>query len=225
MTAVNAEQYYKAYQSQEKEYVTIATAQPVKAGGTAIINVGFNVQVSVDEDGYQLSDAAGNFSYLSNKDFTAKTVSADSLELPVVKQDLAVDDLKAIKPVKKGDTICVDVGLPIQTTAKKDGFLVTTEEGKLPIFMSNFELTSTFNYSGKKFETEKILVVVDKEATPRKGIILQEEVTFTFKAGEYTAPAGSLLYVNPDDEDGYTVQPYRSANAALRIAPSSPKVG
>lgn len=39
------------------------------------------------------------------------------------------------------------------------------------------------------------------------GIVLKEETTFAFKAGNYTAPAGYLLYVNPRDEDGFTVAP------------------
>ncbi len=85
--------------------------------------------------------------------------------------------------------------------------------------MSNLDLTSTFNHSGKKFETEKVLVAADIEKPPRKGIIFHEDVTFAFKSGDYTAPQGSIPYINPDDPDGCTVKNFSvSPNTAQRVA-------
>jgi hypothetical protein len=40
-----------------------------------------------------------------------------------------------------------------------------------------------------------------------KFVILETETTLNFASGEYVAPAGSVLWENPMDEDGYTVTP------------------
>lgn len=48
-------------------------------------------------------------------------------------------------------------------------------------------------------------LIIALEELPFQCFVLREETTFSFIAGEYTAPAGYILYENSEDEDGYTV--------------------
>ncbi len=220
MTATSAEEYYKAHQNEEKEYVRIWVAREVKSGDRITINsaLGVDAVVSAPEDGYEIKDHAGTSEFLTKAEFKEQAVPADDFELPLPKEDLTEEELKLLNPVKKGDEIVVNPGITIITRAERDGFILSSEEGGNSIFISNFELTSEFNYAGRKFETEKELIVTDKLDPPVKGIILTEDVIFAFKAGEYNAPAGSLLFINSKDEDGYTVDDrIKSPNASLRV--------
>ena len=218
MTSVNAEEYFKAHQAQEKEYVPVSTARKIKAGQTVLINtvLGIDAFVKAPEDGYEVKGPSDSKKFLTKSQLKQQTVAADELELPAAKEDLTAEELKLIKPVKKGEEIYVNPGLPIVGRAEQDGFIVTDEDGKYSRFVSNYELTSSFNYAGKKYKThDEADIIVQKDQAPLKGIILTEDVTFAFKAGEYEAPKGSLLFVNPDDEDGYTVD---NANLGYRVA-------
>ncbi len=96
----------------------------------------------------------------------------------------------------------------------QDGFIVGSKE--FATFISNYELTTEFNYAGKKFETDKETIVMNKKERPFKGIILMEDVTFAFKSGDHEMPKGSILYANPKDEDGYWAE--GSANLMFRVA-------
>ena len=53
----------------------------------------------------------------------------------------------------------------------------------------------------QEIEGQKIIAIGDAI----KAVVLEDEITFEFIAGTYTAPAGYVLYANEEDEDGYTV--------------------
>lgn len=69
-------------------------------------------------------------------------------------------------------------------------------------------------YNGENAHKGKLVRGPEPDMT---GIILDQEVTFAFKAGNYTAAKGSFLFVNPKDEDGYTVLPASSAKSLMEI--------
>ncbi|MBU6475474.1 MAG: hypothetical protein KGL10_08320 [Alphaproteobacteria bacterium] len=226
MSAINAKEYYETHKSAEREYIPIVTARAVKAGETVTVNsvLGIDAMVKAPEDGYQISGSGGYKKFFTEEQLKEKTVPAEGLELPAPKEDIPEEELEYIQPVKKGEKIYVNPGIPVAARADEDGFIVKDKDSDYSAFMSNYELTSLFNYAGGKYEThEQRAVVALKDAPRLKGIILQENVTFAFRNGEYTAPKGSLLFVNADDEDGYTVTP--RTNLEFRVAPASRKKG
>jgi hypothetical protein len=221
MKTVNAEEYYKAHIGDEREYVRLAAAREVKAGEIVFIEaVSGTEQAVAPKDGYEAKH------YITGPKFSqffvskANALHPDKLELAVPKKDLTAEELERIKPVQRGDEFTVEGENGYTKYAEKDGFFITQQDGKEPLFMSNFELLTAFNYAGKKRGIQEEIVIADKTKPPVTGIILKEDVIFAFKSSQITAPAGSFLWKNPDDEDGYTVEEgIRSPNAVLRIAP------
>lgn len=221
MTAITAHDYYQSHKAQEKSYTHVYTARPVKKGETIIImsGLGIGAQVKAPSNGYLVEDnmtrQPGTF--LTESEFKAQAVTADQFRLPAAKEDLPTG--VKLEPVAKGDTAVVDsfLGIYAQVSVDADGFIVI--EGQSRSYVTNFELTSCFNYAGKKKKTHDVLVVADKEDAPVKGIVLTEDVTFAFKKGDYAAPKGSILIVNADDEDGYTIYTGSQANTFLRTKP------
>lgn len=221
MKTVNAEEYYKEHIADEKEYVRLAAAREVKAGEIVFIEaISGNEQAVAPRDGYEARH------YITGPKFTqffvskANALHPDKLELAVPKKDLTAEELERIKPVQRGDQFTVEGENGYTKWAEKDGFFITQKDGKEPVFMSNFELMSAFNYAGKKRGIQEEIVVADKSKPLITGIILKEDVIFAFKSSQITAPAGSFLWKNPDDEDGYTVDEWiKSPNAVLRVAP------
>jgi hypothetical protein len=52
-------------------------------------------------------------------------------------------------------------------------------------------------------EGQQILIA----GNPLGCVVLEEDTTFHFKEGYYLAKAGSILYEDPEDEDGYVATP------------------
>ncbi|MDI1229353.1 MAG: hypothetical protein PSY14_16865 [bacterium] len=219
-TAIDAGAYYAAHQASEKEYVRVYAARAMATGESTTANAGgFLIETSVEAPGYELSayqdfqNSAQDF--LTAAEFKAKTLPASALPLAVAREDITAEEAKGMVAVAKGTKITIDVGLPIQTRAPHDGFTVDVG-GSLPVFMSNYEVGAAFNYAGQKKSTQEELVVRLKDEAPLKGIVLTEDVTFDFKEGAFEAKAGSFLYPNKDDVDGFTVSRPGFAMLGLR---------
>jgi hypothetical protein len=217
--AKDVAEYYQQRAEAEREYVRVYAARPAKEGDAITVNAGgFAIQSSIEEDGYTLSAYSGAQSsteeFLSAEDFKTRTEDAGSLYPSLPREDVSAEEAAALRPVKKGKTIVVNVGLPIQTKAECDGFLYKTSGGD--IFLSNYSVSAAFNYVGRKEQTHEELVVRKKDEPMLKGIILEEDVTFAFKSGPYEAKKGSFVTPNPDDEDGYTAFPPGFAIFGLR---------
>jgi len=223
--AVKAENFYKANAGQEKAYVAVYVARPVKAGATVeISNSAFGpAQVRAGSDGYQVStyrDLRNSYKvFVDTAAFAKDYAPADQLA-PIVDKEEISEEKMVMKPVARGGTLVIDtvLGIAAQVSAPSDGFAVTTDGGER-LFLSNYELSAMFNYAGRKSQSTPDTLVCDKGAPLMKGIILQKDTVFDFKAGEYKAPAGSFLYANPDDEDGYTVLPPAFVALGLRKNP------
>jgi len=221
MKTVNAEEYYKEHIADEKDYVRLAAAREVKAGEIVFLDaVHGHEQAVAPRDGYEARH------YITGPRFKqffvskANALHPDKLELAVPKKDLTEEELARIKPVQRGDEFTVEGENGFTRYAETDGFFITQPDGKEPVFMTNFELTTAFNYAGKKRGIQEEIVVADKTKPLITVIILKEDVIFEFKSSQITAKAGSFLWKNPDDEDGYTVDEWiKSPNAVLRVAP------
>lgn len=226
---VDAAAYYTTHAGEEKEYVRVYAARSVKAGESIARNVGgLYVESKTEDAGYELSAYHGFRSsdkdFMTVAEFRQNTVSAADLPLAVPREDISPEEQKGMKPVAKGTRITIDVGVPIVTKAPYDGFTVDVG-GNLPVFMSNYELTTVFNYAGAKQGTHEDLVVALKGEPTVKGIILDRDVTFDFKDGPYLAKAGSFLYKNAEDKDGYTAAEPGFANLGLRRFLSAEELG
>jgi hypothetical protein len=87
-----------------------------------------------------------------------------------------------------------------QGTAECDGYLI--QEKRFPQFLSKAAYAAIFG-DQEPVEGQQILIA----GNPIGCVVLDQEVTFEFLAGDCTAAAGSVLYENDNDEDGYTVVP------------------
>jgi len=225
MTTVTPAEYYQANIDKEKEYVRVYTAHEVKAGDESLTGVAGSL---IQEDGYELNRRTDGF--LRKAEFARKASPAEHLPLVVPKDNLSEKELNDIRLVRKGERIIVKItpNGTLHKRAEYNGCIIKSEKDGCEMYLSNFELTSQFNYAGKKYETENEKIIFLKDEPPLKGILLDRETTFVFEGREKTIPAGSLLYCDPQSPDGYSTEimpspriRFRlSANARLRLSPA-----
>lgn len=217
--AVDAGEYYQAHAADEREFYRVYVARPVKEGERITVTTPLPMVTRAEEDGYEISGYTGMHSsdkaFMSAADFAEKTLPADIYAPAAAVEDLPAD-IK-VKPVAKGKAmVSNNAGINVQGAAPYDGVIV--EAGKNRLYFSNYELTSLFNYAGRKESTHEEILVRMKDEPPVKGIILGEEVTFAFKGGDYEAKMGSALFPNPKDEDGYSANGSEGfASVGLRL--------
>jgi hypothetical protein len=218
--AVKAQDYYRQHAAEEREYARVYVARPAGPGDSYVDGV---FEKGIREAGYKLSVYTDvnttQQAFLNTRDFDAQAKDASKLRLPVPREDLSAEDAAKLTPVGKGRNYVASF---FEQTTGCDGFLCKTSEGQG--FISNYALTTAFNYAGAKVETEKEQLVTLQDEPMLKGFILAEDVTFAFKAGNYEAKKGSFLYVNAQDEDGYTVMKPGYAQFALRRNPSAEEI-
>lgn len=203
--AVNAADYYKEHATDEREYLRVYVARPVKEGDRMTVTSPLPMITRADEEGYEVSAytsmSGSEKFFMSAEEFKEKMQDATIYAAADAAEDLPAD--VKVKPAAKGKLIVSNNGgIPVQSKAPYDGVIV--EAGDNRLYLSNYELTSIFNYAGKKESTHPELLVRLKDEPPVKGIVLREDVTFAFLDGDAKATAGSLLMPNPDDKDGYT---------------------
>lgn len=198
----------------------ILKAYPVKKGESVVVNAGVNIQTTAEDDGWQAYlDGKGFF--LTNEEFAANTEKVDPDRLGIVKQNLP-DDANP-RAVQKGERIVVqpwsDTDLGVSKTADEAGYVLAVEGKKK--FMSDIEFRTAFNTNAAPLDQSQALYRVKpaENSTTTRYVVLPEDVPLDFKAGEYKAPAGSVVYENDNDEDGYTAVPYNYF--VKRFAPKS----
>jgi hypothetical protein len=113
-----------------------------------------------------------------------------------------------VQRVKKGSAYPINIGLgPVvmEGTAICDGYLLIEPENRFRFF-EEAAYDAIFGDQKPVPVEGQILVAV---GAPVSCVVLDQEVTFEFLAGDCTAAAGSVLYENDNDndEDGYTVVP------------------
>jgi hypothetical protein len=104
------------------------------------------------------------------------------------------------KKVNAGESYVADVGFLIETSEEVNGFVLKNSNGSGNTFIAEAHYEAVFG-DQQEIEGQKIIAIGDEI----KAVVLENEVTFDFIAEEYTAPAGYILYENPEDEDGYAV--------------------
>jgi hypothetical protein len=215
--------YYAANKAKEKEYVQVYAARAVGPGDRVTLDtpLGVSVQQSVREKGYELSAYSALSSscktFVTEEKFAAGTEPADQLPPATPRVPMSEEEQAALTPVARGERIFVNAFLPVITDASYDGFILSAGDDK-KIYLSNYELTAMFNNVSGRKNTHADLVVRLTDEPAVKGIVLKEAVLFDFKDGPHEAPAGSFLYENADDPDGYTVKSPEFSALSLRQA-------
>lgn len=205
--SVNAKQYFQ--DNIDKAGLCLMTpvveGRKVKVGDRITVTGWINVISRAEEDGWQVVfHQGGKYAFLNNDEFNACFKPFE-----IEAQDELPAGAKVI-PVRKGQNIFVqpwdDTPMGVHTTADADGFVVTLPENGKARFMSQSSFRAAFkNAAAAPADQGFFKYVPQYDDLPTGYVVLEEPVTFDFKEGPYTAPAGSVLYKNDDDIDGYTV--------------------
>ncbi len=114
------------------------------------------------------------------------------------------EDVK-VQRVAKGAPYPIDIGFGLtivgQGTAKCDGYLLKPEDNRFK-FLAAAAYAAIF---GDQNPVEGQMLFVVEE--PNRCVLLEKDTTFGFLSGNCSAKAGSVLYEDPEDEDGYVVVP------------------
>lgn len=225
--AVDAEDYFQdnIHKSGLCMMTPVVEGRQVKVGDRITVSGWVNVITRAEEDGWQVVfHQGGKYAFLNNDEFNACFKPVD-----IEAQDDLPDGAKVV-PVKKGQRIFVqpwdDTAMGVQTTADADGFLVTLPENGKTRFMSVSTFRAAFkNAAAAPADQGFFKYVPQHDDQPTLYIVLDQPVTFKFKEGDYTAPAGSVLYQNDDDIDGYTVTSAESFAQHFTVLqqPATPK--
>lgn len=205
---IKADIYFEQnFSSAKRAYESaVVEAYKVKAGERAITYVGFNIQTTAEEDGWQVI-WGDKYLLLTNKEFEEGFKPCEKIGQKPLPEGTD------IKPVKKGQTVMTqpfsDTDLGVQVTADTDGFLVTLPEDNKTQFFSYSKFTATFNANVEKpqntDEQGLFREIISDDAKAVKYITLTQDITFDFKSGAYAAKAGDVLVENSQDEDGFTL--------------------
>ena len=171
------------------EYVTAGTNRPV------MTPFGFLVEDSNQNDSWWTNYNGGQFL----DDFAEESC----LQYASIQQISFPQELFLTKKEVGSNAVWGDQSLYIQSSVERPSYEVTdasTLEKRI-LFSPLVEAVIDGNVTTKAEEK----IVVDPSAQPIRFVILQKETALNFVAGVYSAPAGSVLYENPDDVDGYTV--------------------
>jgi len=226
MTAITGQDYYKAHIREEKEFLRVYAAYPVRKG-EALKNSNSG---PAPEDGYEIG-----YHFYTNEEFAAATTPADNLALPAPKNNLCEYQRADLARVKKGDEITAadkQTGQMLEQTADHDGFVVPFKSKK--IYLTNFEFSAYFNDTVKKCQTEQdaIPVILNEENQAQKGILITCSVILSYGDCTRMAVAGDVLYLHRNDssftiDSGYNLNhrmTERSTNAAANTPAALHKV-
>lgn len=194
MTGIAADQFFSTYADRAGDAYPKIEARPVKAG--KYINIdedGCPVDASIDEDGWQLEGAVKG--YVTNEKFTAAFEKIDFIQKKRI--DLPAD--AKVTEVQPGDIVEDDRHVFMAAEA---GWLLE-KDGKATYF-SDISFRATFNTNAQPLDAT-LQFCKEKDAEATRYIVLPQDTTFAFKSGDYTVPAGHVLFVDADNEDGYTV--------------------
>jgi len=207
MTAITGKQYYQDHIAEEKEYVHVVAAYPLRKGER--LNDG-STRIA-EEDGYMIAP----HSFLTKDKFAELTKPAGDLALPAPRFNLQPEQLAGLVLVKKGDKFTAinleTGGRELEQTAKHDGFLVPYGAAKL--YMNNFDFSAYFNDAVNKSHTEAdpVVAVMRKDENETvKGILIPTSMTLTLADKENSIPAGAIL-----TNEGYTIESI--ANLSYRL--------
>jgi hypothetical protein len=93
-----------------------------------------------------------------------------------------------------------------------DGYTSTDEFGFWEDFCLPDQIVSAHEYFSQRetVETNEAETAMSLSSNVPHHVILQEDVVFNFVQGLYKAHQGDVLYINADDEDGYTTESFDS---------------
>lgn len=193
MEALDPTLYYKEHAADEQTYVPILAAHEVRAGESYWNGLFHEV---VKQDGFVARSYTHDRVYfMSNEEVARRMDIVASDKTPQDRQAIAEEDLKNFEPVAQGEEMTVTGVLgPEKRIAAQDGMVIT--EGDRRHYKTNLEVSSQFNYTGKKRETRRHMLITQRGIPAMTGIILKENVTFKMYGRRVFAYAGDLLYTN-----------------------------
>lgn len=225
---IKAEDFFKQHEDKAGEcvYAPTVEARRVQEGDSVIINVGFNVQTTAEEDGWQVF-VGRTPKFVNDEEFAAQFTKLNLQGTQELPEGATAD------PVLKGQEIYVqpwdDTELGVIANAESAGWVVTLPENGKPRFMSDAEFRATYKTDAAPLADDGqqgVFQYVPQQGDPsHRFVVLREDTTFDFDEGAYTAPAGYVLYENEDDVDGYTVVPgdHFKENYTVTKAPEAPQ--
>ncbi len=203
MTAITADEYYKANIGREKEYVRVGYAYPVKAGDTLrdlkkapLGTCGIRNTIIATEDGYVVVTYP-NKEFLTCAEFEEKKVLAVQLKLPNARKPLSNEEAASMGPLRNGEVVKYTTEDGKAAEWIPDNYFVHTKHDGEDRYTANHELAVFFNIASAKVPGPKFLVVTDKEPSIEKGIVVDKEVTFNDGGQEFKATPGFFLFYDP----------------------------
>jgi hypothetical protein len=203
-------------------------ARKIKKGDKMVVGSGLKFATRAKEDGWLLKSMSGDASAFLTKAEFARAAVAEVHTIGDERTEITSD--YKVRAVKKGQQIVAypfGPGLGVQDTAGTNAYLVGFPDAPdAPRYFSETDFKRQFRNPGEKPAT--ITFYRSKDLDPKdetQMIVLKEDTTFAFKAGECEGKAGDVLYVNSKDEDGYTVSRAAAVKYVLRTAPQSTRPG
>jgi hypothetical protein len=186
---VNAAVFFNA-SAQQVSAQKVEVARLIQEGDTIQVNMGFNIETSAEADGWYVPLPVGQvFDFEEIESYVIQPQAVQHFEIS-----------SKVKKINAGDNYVANIGFLIETSAETSGFLFEQEDSSATFFA---EAHYQAVFGDQQVVQEQLIVAVNDKIT--KAVVLENEVTFEFMAGTYTAPAGYVLYANEEDEDGYTV--------------------
>jgi hypothetical protein len=192
---VNAREFFQS--ATQQTAVRFIVSRFVRNGDTAVFNAGgLNVECRVERDGWYLPKPYYMVTDNAPDDLLVDPKQVQHFKLP--------EDLQ-VQKVEKDHLYAVDCGLGgllIETSTCCAGYLFKQPVDNGYGFIEEAAYDAIFG-DQQSVEGQTLVAV----GAPVSCVVLDQEVTFEFLAGDCTAAAGSVLYENDNDEDGYTVVP------------------
>ncbi len=235
MSAIKADAYFakNAARAGTCQQTPVVEARKVAAGENIIITSFMSVMSRASEEGWQIR-IGSRYNFVNNADFEQcfkRVEIAATKDLPAGAK---------VVPVKKGAEIYTqpwsDTEMGVVGKADADGFLVTLPEDNKQRFMSESSFNATFKSAATpapRADQGFFQYQTQADDKPTRYMVLEKPVTFAFKQGDYEAAAGSVLWENENDEDGFTIETAESfaqnftvvkpQRPALTIVPREPQ--
>lgn len=214
-----AQYFAHHHKQQQQDYARVYAARRIAPGDTL---KGASGETRAIAAGWEVSSYGEGGQtqrrFIAEVIFDEITAAADDLPPALPKLAMSHTERQRYNAVARGDTIRISAQQAVNGGAPYDGFLLSCG-GAMPIYQTNYEVTTTFNnYAGRMLSTQEERVVRMKGEPELRGIVLQEDVTFQVKGGSRVAKAGSILYRDDKADDGFTIAGPAFTRLGLRLA-------
>ncbi len=219
MALITPATFFAHNHKQQQDYARVYAARKIAPGDgmktatgeTRAIAAGW--EVSVYGEGGQ-----GQRRFIADVIFDETATAAADLPAALPKIEMSHSELQRYSAVARGDNVRLSAALAIDGGAPYDGFLLACS-GTMPIYQTNYEVTSTFNkFAGRQLVTQEEQLVRMTGEPLLRGIVLREDTRFQVKSGSVLAKAGSIIYRDEKADDGFTIEGPAFTRMGLSLA-------